>query len=188
MNIKKRFFLQMILLILVIGAAFMMTFKPSGLFGQKLSTQSGIVQGLNNTVEEHIVKDTQDVRKEIQKTYTYMAQFQLDGQPMVAKFKDPYQINEGDYIQVSGVQTAEYFDVVAYRNDTLQYTGSTSWWATALAGLVFSCATGFIYFQKITIPKWYENGFFLIFFGVGIFLIVRGFFIKEALDLLNTPK
>ena len=179
MNIKKRFFLQMILLILVIGAAFMMTFKLSGLFGQKLSTQSGIVQGLNNTVEEHIVKDTQDVRKEIQKTYTYMAQFQLDGQPMVAKFKDPYQINEGDYIQVSGVQTAEYFDVVAYRNDTLQYTGSTSWWATALAGLVFSCATGFIYFQKITIPKWYENGFFLIFLEWVSFSSFEGFLSKK---------
>ncbi len=163
-----------------------MTFKPSDLFGQKLSSRSGVVSGMQKTVEEHITVDSNDVRKKYI-SYTYIAEFQLGDEPFMAKFNIPYQINDGDLIKVSGVQKADYFDVIAYRNDTQNHTNTSSWWTTALAGLIFACAIVLIYFQGVKEPQWYENIFFLAIFGVGVFLILRGLFIKEAITLLNNP-
>jgi LPXTG-motif cell wall-anchored protein len=88
-------------------------------------------------------------------------------------------------LRVSGVQTEQFFDVVAYRNETLQYTGSNSWWMTALAGLVFAIVAALIFFRTIQEPQWYEQVFFLILFSVGVILVFRGFYIKEAIDLLH---
>jgi hypothetical protein len=56
---------------------------------------------------------------------------------------------------------------------------------TALAGLLFAFVAALIFFRAIQDPRWYEQAFFLLLFGVGIFLVLRGFYIKEAIDLLN---
>jgi hypothetical protein len=170
----------------MIGGVLLMTFKPSDLFGQKLSLRSGVVSGMQKKVEEHITVDSNDVRKQYI-TYTYIAQFELSGEPFMAKFNVPYKINDGDLIKVSGAQKEDYFEVIAYRNDTQNHTNTSSWWTTALAGLIFAGATVFIYFQLVKEPQWYENIFFLALFGVGVFLMLRGLFIKEAITLLNNP-
>jgi hypothetical protein len=185
MNIKKRRAAQIIVLLLLLGGVLIMAFKPSELFGKKLATRSGVVSGIQKVVEERQIGDPHDPMVKDMKAYTYVAQFNLGGAPIVAKFQDPYKINEGDRLTVCGEQNEKFFDVVAYKNETMQYTGSNSWFITAFAGIFFAVFGGFIYFRVIQEPQWYEQLFFLGIFGVGMFLVMRGLYIKEALDLLN---
>jgi hypothetical protein len=185
MNTKKKLIAQLMILIIALGGVLLMSLKPSVLFGKSLTTRAGVVSGIEKAVEERNIADPHDPIVKDLKAYTYIAKFQLGGSPIVAKFQDPYQINEGDMLRVSGVQTEQFFDVLAYRNETLQHTGSNSWWMTALAGLIFALAAALIFFRVIQDPRWYEQGFFLLLFGVGVFLIFRGFYIKEAIDLLK---
>jgi hypothetical protein len=185
MNTKKKLIAQLMILIIALGGVLLMSFKPSVLFGKSLTTRVGVVSGIEKAVEERLVTDPHETFSKDLKAYTYIAKFQLGGSPIVAKFQDPYQINEGDMLRVSGVQTEQFFDVVAYRNETLQYTGSNSWWMTALAGLVFAIVAALIFFRTIQEPQWYEQVFFLILFSVGVILVFRGFYIKEAIDLLH---
>ena len=185
MNRKKLFFARLILLIITLGVVLAMSFKPSELFGKKLSIHSGIVRGIEKNIEERDVINPQDPVSKKSTTYTYVAKFDLDGTPIIAKFQEPYKIDEGHKLSVSGVQTNEYFEVIAYRNETIQYTGSNSWWLTSLAGIAFAIFAGFIYFRLVQDPQWYEQFVLLGFIGVGIFLVFRGLFIKEALELLS---
>jgi len=187
MNTKKKLIAQLMILIIALGGVLLMSFKPSTLFGKSLTTRAGIVSGIEKAVEERNIGDPHDPMVKDLKAYTYIAKFQLGDSPIVAKFQDPYQINEGDRLRVSGVQTEQFFDVVAYRNETKQYIGSNSWWMTALAGLLFAFVAALIFFRAIQDPRWYEQAFFLLLFGVGIFLVLRGFYIKEAIDLLSQP-
>jgi hypothetical protein len=182
---KKPFITQFILFIVALMGVVMMSFKPSEFFGKPLTIKSGKVSGIEKQVEERSIGDPHDPVTKDMKTYTYIANFQLNGNPIVAKFQDPYQINEGDMLRVSGVETAQYFDVVAYRNETLQYTGSNSWWISGLVGISFASFAAFIFFRLMKDPQWYEQLFIIVMIGVGIFLVIRGFYIKEALDLLN---
>jgi hypothetical protein len=182
---KKKLIAQLMILIIAIGGVLLMSIKPSVLFGKSLTTRAGVVSGIEKAVEERHIGDPHDPLVKDLKAYTYITKFQLGGSPIVAKFQDPYQINEGDMLRVSGVQTEQFFDVVAYRNETLQYTGSNSWWMTALAGLVFSVVAALIFFRAIQDPRWYEQAFFLLLFGVGVFLVLRGFYIKQAINLLE---
>jgi hypothetical protein len=181
---KSLIFLLSLFAVVALGVLLMIQ-KPSQLFGKNLTLRSGVVTGIQKEVQERRLGDPDDPVTREQKTYTYVAKFQLDGQSFVAKFKDPYQINEGDYLKVSGIQAANFFDVIAYRNVTLKVDGSNSWLITVLAGSGFACFAGFLFLFVIQDPKWYEQLIFLGFIGIGLYLIARGFFIKEALDLLN---
>ncbi len=185
MSAKKKLIAQLMMLIIVLGGVLLMTFKPSTIFGKSLTTRAGVVSGIEKAIEERHIADPHDPIVKDLKAYTYIAKFQLGNTPIVAKFQDPYQIDEGDILRVSGVQEEQFFDVIAYRNETKQYTGSNSWWMTALAGLVFAVTAGFIFFRVIEDPRWYEQAFFMLLFGVSVFLIFRGFYIKEAIDLLQ---
>ena len=185
MNQKKRFVARLGLVILSLGVIFAMLFKPSELLGKKLDVKRGVVSTIQKEVEERITGDPHDAATRDLKMYTYIAKFDLNGAPIVAKFQEPYQINEGDRLTVCGVQTETYFDVIAYRNETLHYTGSNVWWMMCLAGIVFALFGGFLFFKVIQEPQWYEQAFFLGVFGVSRFLVIRGLFIKEALELLN---
>jgi hypothetical protein len=186
MQAQKKILLLITLFAIVILGVLLMLQKPSEFFGKNLTLRSGIVSGIQKQVEERHMGDPHDPVSRDQKTYTSIANFQLNGTPILAKFKDPYQINEGDYLKVSGVQTPEYFDVIAYRNETLKVTGSNSWIVTAGAGILFACFAAFLFLFVIKEPKWYEQIIFLGFIGIGMFLVARGFFIKEALGLLDT--
>ena len=169
MNRKKLFFFRLILLMITLGVVLAMSFKPSELFGKKLSIHSGIVRGIEKNIEERDVINPQDPVSKKSTTYTYVAKFDIDGTPIIAKFQEPYKIDEGDKLSDSGVQ----------------YTGSNSWFLTSLAGIAFALFAGFIYFRLVQDPQWYEQLTLLGFIGVGIFLVFRGLFIKEALELLS---
>ena len=182
---KKRFIAQLIVLIIALVGVVMMSLKPSEIFGKHLTIKSGKVSGIEKTVEERHIADPHDPVTKDMKAYTYIANFQLNGNPIVAKFPDPYKINEGDMLRVIGVETAQYFDVVAYRNETQQYTGPNTWWISSLVGVSFASFAAFIFFRLMKDPQWYEQLFIIVMIGVGIFLVIRGFYIKEAIDLLN---
>lgn len=185
MHTKKRFIAQLMLVIVALGGVLLMSFKPSELFGKSLSMRTGVVSEIQKQVEERQPHDPQDPWVKDIRAYTYIAKFSLNGSPIVAKFQDPYHIDEGDVLRVSGVQTPQYFDVLAYRNESKQFTGSNNWLGSALVGLAFALIAVFIFFNLVQEPKWYEQAFFLALFSVGAFLVLRGFYIKEALDLLK---
>jgi len=185
METNKRLIWQLMLVIVALGGVLLMSFKPSELFGKSIALRTGVVSEIQKQVEQRQPHDPHDELVKDIRTYTYIAKFLLNGSPIVAKFQDPYQIDEGDVLHVSGIQTAQYFDVLAYRNETKQFTGSNKWWASALAGFAFALAAVLIFFNLIQEPKWYEQFFFLTLFSIGVFLIIRGFYIKEALDMLK---
>ena len=60
MNRKKLFFFRLILLMITLGVVLAMSFKPSELFGKKLSIHSGIVRGIEKNIEERDVINPQD--------------------------------------------------------------------------------------------------------------------------------
>ena len=103
MNQKKRFVARLGLVILSLGVIFAMLFKPSELLGKKLDVKRGVVSTIQKEVEERITGDPHDAATRDLKMYTYIAKFDLNGAPIVAKFQEPYQINEGDRLTVCGV-------------------------------------------------------------------------------------
>lgn len=184
-HLKTKSFSKIVLSICLLGVCILMLFKPSTIVGKNLSVLSGTVTGLQSVVEERLVGDPHDVMVKDIKTYTYIAKFTLGSKEITASFKDPYKIAEGDRIEVSGVQKPGVFEVAAYRNYTQNYTGSDSWIVVSLVGLGFLFAALYIYFFQIESPVWYEQLGFSLFCLVGLGVIHRGLFIKEALDLLK---
>lgn len=162
-----------------------MLFKASEILGKPLTLQAGIVRDLQKDIEEIYINNPDDAAVKSNVSPLYIAQFSLGEQLIIAKFQSPFRIHQGDALRVSGVQKKDFFEVVAYRNDTLNIAGSQSWWGSVIAGVSVMLLILLIYLRFLTEPRAIEQIFLLGFFCIGIVLILRGFYIKEAIDLLN---
>lgn len=165
----------------------MCAIKASSLGGIQLKTLSGQVTGLQSKVEETIDHDPHDsllrfapVRR------VYVANFQLDGTPIEAKFQGPYKIAEGDRLTVSGyAQAGQSFDVVAYKNHTQTFTGSNNWLVACLVGLAFAIAAIFIQMRLMSPSSTIGQVMMVVFVLTGLYIVYRGLLIREALALLE---
>lgn len=164
-----------------------MTFKPSALFGQTLEVKSGVVTHLQSqTVERYMDQGLDPHKRPDMKAYTYISKFSLNASPIVAMFNIQPEINEGDTLMVSGIQKEDFFEVLAYRNETKDITGSNPWKSSVIAAILFALFAGVLYFFVLKQALLIEQILLLGFIGLGLFLIARAYLIKEALQLLSS--
>lgn len=184
------YFRILILGVFLLGIVLMYAIKASSLGGIELKTLSGQVTGLQSKVEETIDHDPHDsllrfapVRR------VYVANFQLDGTPIEAKFQGPYKIAEGDRLTVSGSaqagQNGQTFDVIAYKNHTQTFTGSNNWIVACLVGLAFAIGAIFIQMRLMSPESTIGQVMMVVFVLTGLYIVYRGLLIREALSLLE---
>lgn len=160
--------------------------KASNLSGIQLVTHSGVVDGLNSEVEEHIDHDPVDTNlRFLPPRKVYVAHFTLNGRAIEAKFQMPFQIANGDEVSVSGYTKNNFFNVLAFRNESSKVIQSNSWKVALGAGIGFSILSLIILIklfneQSMVFPQILLG----IFVGIGLYIANYGLLVKQARDLL----
>ena len=162
--------------------------KPSSLLSSSISSISGTVSNLNNELLEYVnpEKPTHDHSSVYYKRF-FISKFNLGDKAVEAKFSSPMQIADGDQITVAGYQKGEGLQVLAYNNQTQQFSSHENWIMLGLGALFFfAVAIGLLNSDLVTqgalIPKLFLFGFSI----VGIYMGYRALLIREAVKLLSS--
>ena len=166
----------------------MSTSKPSSLLSSSISSITGTVSNLNNELLEYVnpEKPTHDHSSVYYKRF-FISTFNLGDKGIEAKFSSPMKIADGDQITVAGYQKGEIFQVLAYHNQTQQFSSNENWIVLGLGALFFfAVAIGLLNSQLVAegalIPKLFLFGFTV----VAMYMGYRALLIREAIKLLSS--
>jgi len=177
-----------ILIISLLGVLLMSTSKPSSLLSSSISSITGTVSNLNNELLEYVnpEKPTHDHSSVYYKRF-FISTFNLGDKSIEAKFSSPMKIADGDQITVAGYQKGEVLQVLAYHNQTQQFSSNENWIVLGLGALFFfAVAIGLLNSQLVAegalIPKLFLFGFTV----VAMYMGYRALLIREAIKLLSS--
>ena len=177
-----------ILIISLLGVLLMSTSKPSSLLSSSISSITGTVSNLNNELLEYVnpEKPTHDHSSVYYKRF-FISTFNLGDKSIEAKFSSPMKIADGDQITVAGYQKGEVLQVLAYHNQTQQFSSNENWIILGLGALFFfAVAIGLLNSQLVSegalIPKLFLFGFTV----VAMYMGYRALLIREAIKLLSS--
>ena len=177
-----------ILIISLLGVLLMSTSKPSSLLSSSISSITGTVSNLNNELLEYVnpEKPTHDHSSVYYKRF-FISTFNLGDKGIEAKFSSPMKIADGDQITVAGYQKGEVLQVLAYHNQTQQFSSNENWIVLGLGALFFfAVAIGLLNSQLVAegalIPKLFLFGFTV----VAMYMGYRALLIREAIKLLSS--
>ena len=177
-----------ILIISLLGVLLMSTSKPSSLLSSSISSITGTVSNLNNELLEYVnpEKPTHDHSSVYYKRF-FISTFNLGDKSIEAKFSSPMKIADGDQITVAGYQKGEVLQVLAYHNQTQQFSSNENWIILGLGALFFfAVAIGLLNSQLVAegalIPKLFLFGFTV----VAMYMGYRALLIREAIKLLSS--
>ncbi len=177
-----------ILIISLLGVLLMSTSKPSSLLSSSISSITGTASNLNNELLEYVnpEKPTHDHSSVYYKRF-FISTFNLGDKSIEAKFSSPMKIADGDQMTVAGYQKGEVLQVLAYHNQTQQFSSNENWIALGLGALFFfAVAIGLLNSQLVAegalIPKLFLFGFTV----VAMYMGYRALLIREAIKLLSS--
>ena len=177
-----------ILIISLLGVLLMSTSKPSSLLSSSISSITGTVSNLNNELLEYVnpEKPIHDHSSVYYKRF-FISTFNLGDKSIEAKFSSPMKIADGDQITVAGYQKGEALQVLAYHNQTQQFSCNENWIILGLGALFFfAVAIGLLNSQLVAegalIPKLFLFGFTV----VAMYMGYRALLIREAIKLLSS--
>jgi hypothetical protein len=166
----------------------MSTSKPSSLLSSSISSITGTVSNLNNELLEYVnpEKPTHDHSSVYYKRF-FISTFNLGDKSIEAKFSSSMKIADGDQITVAGYQKGEVLQVLAYHNQTQQFSSNENWIVLGLGALFFfAVAIGLLNSQLVAegalIPKLFLFGFTV----VAMYMGYRALLIREAIKLLSS--
>jgi len=166
----------------------MSTSKPGAFLSSSISALSGTVSNLNNELLEYVnpEKPTHDHSSVYYKRF-YISKFNLGDIVIEAKFSTPMKIADGDQITVAGYQKNSGFQVLAYQNQTQQFSSNENWIILGLGAILFfAIAIGLLNSELVIegaiIPKLFLFGFTV----VAIYMGYRALLIREAVKLLSS--
>ncbi len=153
-----------------------------------METIRGAAEKIRNTVS------VSGGGKDTNVTTSHISLFQINGKQIKVTSGEPVMIEEGDEVLLAGGEKNGVFNAVAYRNITTGARGSTPYLSHLIIGIVFPVFSIFFFtafsgsfnfdsapkpmqFIPIIIP--------IIFFITGIYILVTGFRIMKARDMLN---
>ncbi|MBU3546774.1 hypothetical protein [Polynucleobacter sp. MWH-Jannik1A5] len=166
----------------------MSTSKPSSLLSSSISSITGTVSNLNNELLDYVnpEKPTHDHSSVYYKRF-FISTFNLGDKGIEAKFSSPMKIADGDQITVAGYQKGEVLQVLAYHNQTQQFSSNENWIVLGLGALFFfAVAIGLLNSQLVAeealIPKLFLFGFTV----VAMYMGYRALLIRVAVKLLSS--
>lgn len=161
-------------------------FNPQMLTGQSLLLYSGIVEDFSESIEIHKEPNSNNHSTVAHVRTTYLAQFCIQEQQIVAEFPKSVMIKNGDQISVCGELKNGRLDVLSFKNHTQNLSQHSSiWWLNLLMGSFFLLITFYIYFYVIQSPQLIEQVFVMAFTFAGLYAIFRGLLIKKAIEMLE---
>jgi hypothetical protein len=153
-----------------------------------METTRGTAEKIRNTVS------VSGGGKDANVTTSHITLFQINGKQMKVTSSEPVMIEEGDEVLLAGSERNGVFNAIAYKNITTGARGNTAYLSHLIIGVVFPAAAIFFFttfagkidldfapkplqFLPIIVPA--------IFFLAGIYILVTGFRIMKARDMLN---
>lgn len=185
-KLSKSTFTYLWLACLLIAGVALSIFEPNVVIGKKLSVFSGVVENYSEKVEVTPIGDPHDTFvKDIVRT-TYIAQFEIHGKKIIAQFPKKVLMQNGDRVSVCGVEENNQLKVIAFNNYTQTISQADAiWWLHILVGIVFLGLSCYIYFYVMKNPGWMEHFGILVFTLASVYLIHRGLFVRQAIQMLE---